>query len=258
MHSIPIREESTLAGECVVYAKYTGLSKLHELDGIAQQINTGNFVCLYATQDRDRFSRKTGAPLEALVELFGAPEDTPFIHGMTVYKSEQAISKAFLEEDLYSLGEISDLGEIIKKSRADAAEYFSGLFQETQVEVKSGLGPKLSQVTYKNITPEEFRDYVMREYVTPMINCARRNQPKVVGRIGEEFKRFSMDAPFAEYVSELCNVITKGGKNPDMELIESYVGSIADLNLAIKQEDYERAVAIRDILSNLASKTQLT
>jgi len=112
----------------------------------------------------------------------------------------------------------------------------------------------------KNIeeNPEEFRDYVMREYVTPMINCARRNQPKVVGRIGEEFKRFSMDAPFAEYVSELCNVITKGGKNPDMELIESYVGSIADLNLAIKQEDYERAVAIRDILSNLASKTQLT
>jgi len=101
---------------------------------------------------------------------------------------------------------------------------------------------------YKTVEKEKLRQYMLDNFIVPMLDSYSANDEKKAGRIRLDFMRFSYGSPFFNYVLDMVNSIKDSNPNPD--LVNAYL----DVAEALYQENYESAAKIRDKITAIQGK----
>ena len=159
--------------------------------------------------------------------------------------SEKEITQ-LAKETLY-VGNYSHKDACMEAIKCGAQLYGCALMDQMQTKLDIGS----AKIHKKTLTYEKFikgdkkddiTDYVLKNYVVPMIDAHDEKNPIIYRTLKQELVNFAAGSAFAQYVIKLCNVIEDGKKKPNNDLIWSYV---LEMN-AIHTERYEEAAKIRD------------
>ncbi len=238
MHSKPVREGDTLDGSLVIYCRYIGQDIRLTTTDHEIPLNQGTYLYVYASQDPERFSERTQTPLETLLDD-PSPGRSIFTRWY-VSSSKDEIEKRFPDEDLYTLGSVSDPSNALLKSNEDIKEYFSGYDNAFRIEP----GQKPSTTTVKNYTsiePGRLGEHLRSEYIDAMANSMRMGNVMRFDFLRSELEQFVSGALFADVVRELYGQMSQLGRNQSPELMKSYLTLID----ALHTEKYEQIPALK-------------
>lgn len=249
-------DEDNLEGRVVVYGRFVVDKGVSDL---ASRLPTGTIFAMYAATNRADFlsnpffERHGMSPesLKALDEITAEIESSVEEHSKAAniklfqvyathlpeFQSEKELSVG--SEDLVFVGKYHSQ-EICVMALSKGLELYI-LHFEDQTRKKLGMNSFKKgdanvspSVTYQDITGEKILHYISTTHVGPMLDAQRQDNKGEFNRLKREFVLFGLRAPFATDLFDLCGEIENNGTQPNLPLIEAYVGKIS----AIHSEDY--------------------
>tara|TARA_Y100000034_G_C6907867_1_gene421888 strand:- start:489 stop:1274 length:786 start_codon:yes stop_codon:yes gene_type:complete len=162
---------------------------------------------------------------------------------MPIYFADEAevLSK---QGDVLSIGNYSSLNRCSNALAMGMSMYFMKLMDQ-----KNPQGMDISEKqkeknipleTYKDFNGEDIREYLLKTFVTPMLDAKSYQETERSNELKRNFLAFSEGASFSVDVVDLCN--TLGNEETNLDLVDLYTRKIQ----AVHVEEYEVAAKIRD------------
>jgi len=246
-------DEDNLEGKVIIY------SKLKRDSDLTDYIDKEIFAMYVATNPED-YVEKIGVPEYMIDDIISQLEETT---QKLSQRSEIKIVSAYImpihaasedelrlePENLFYVGEYFDpkscMAAVYK-----GAEFYLLMFED-QLSTNHKLGNLSKEEycgpTYHDFEGKDIKEYVIKNFVKPMIEAKQCNEDKSFKDIKRDFIGFSAGSHFISDVLDLCSYINKHRLNINTNLSDAYIDKLS----AIHIENYEKAAKMRDEIGKL-------
>ena len=251
-------ENDTLEGKVLVYARFlsSGSEELRtEWGGGMLAVRNGTFLGTYSSMNAEDIARKFGLEgeealkrarkLEEQAEEIRkknnhGPKDVSMYKIFVKFDSVQAIEEG--DGDVLFMGEFYAINNV--KRSIDVGEHLYIVRMHDQIHAKN---KKKNEATRAEFKGKSIKDYVLREYVVPLIAAVSAGNAASADGLEQALLLFSQGAGFENDVREMCKKVKSKGEETPKYLLALMIEKID----AIHTEKYECAAELRDEIKNI-------
>jgi len=143
-------------------------------------------------------------------------------------------------DDIVYVGEYCDSENCMQAIELGEDAYIVRLKEQMQ----NTLDAKIENKTHFDLKSKSIKDYILNQYIIPIITSQAQGDEKNVSRLEKLFVEFSENSLFKNEVMDLCARLKKTDKTSGIFVIQA----CAEIIDAIHLEQYERAAELRDII----------